>query len=156
MKFVFWEYSVELFGLISAMLLCFLGTITFLTLSFFYSHLWICTIVFLMLFIICLCALFFNKKYLSKIIFTEKGLQIIWYKKKIGSFDWSEILEAQRTPFGRGISYLTLITMNNQVNIFISSQKMYDAIIATCSNANLKYTIENLNFLKCFRRKKKK
>lgn len=155
MKFKFWEFGAELLVLIISIILLFLGTITFFILSFYYSYLWFCFTVFLIMFIICLSILLLNKKYFSKIKFSEQGIQITWFKTESKSLNWNEFLDAKRTPLGRGTSYLTLITQNDKIDIYISSQKMYNAIISTCSNNNIKYIIENLSFLKWYRREKK-
>lgn len=93
-----------------------------------------------------------DKRILSKVIISEKGISWIWLNKKIIYFNWDEISDIKLTPYSRTSSYLTFVIMEKQINVDLT-KKMYNAIMNFCPIPNIKMLINNIEKFKCFHRK---
>lgn len=145
MKVKFWRYNIELFVFWPILTIFSLALLTYgLILSIqqnLYSILLI-TIGFIFL-IIVLYNLFFNKRVLSKIHFSESLIKITWLKNKLYEFSWQEITDVTTTLCGKGSRYFTLMFKNTKINM-IPSKKMLKTIITLCPSENIKNKVVTL------------
>jgi hypothetical protein len=93
-----------------------------------------------------------DKRILSKVIISEKGISWIWLNKKIIYFNWDEISDIKITPYSRTSCYLTFVIGEQQINIDLT-KKMYNTIMDVCPIPNIKMLINNIEKFKCFHRK---
>ncbi len=153
MKIEFWKHETELFiGWISLMILSsilFIGGIilSIKDIDIYWPVLLSGTI----MLIISFCSLFFEKRTLSKVIFSEEGIEWKWLNKKIAFINWDDVIDVVPTPHGRGEFDLTFVS--NKCNIDLGlTKKMYKAIMQICPNPNLKMIINNIDCFKYFHR----
>ena len=114
-------------------------------------------LIFIGVFLISLCiyAIFFDKKTLCKVIFSEEEIILKRLNKIITIMKWSDIIEVKGCLYGnRGNAYISFISNNKQID-FVPTKKMYDTIIELCPSPNLKYEINNIEYFKGFHRNKK-
>lgn len=111
-------------------------------------------LIFLVLSILYLNIFIFDKKFLSKVIFTNDGIKWIWLKKEIEFIRWEDIVDVTDTIISRGGRYLTFITTNNKIHLDLT-QSMYDTIMAICPIPNLKVRINEIEYFKCFHKNDK-
>ncbi len=105
--------------------------------------------------LICIYAIFFDKKTLCKVIFSEEEIILKRLNKIITIMKWSDIIEVKGCLYGnRGNAYISFISNNKQID-FVPTKKMYDTIIELCPSPNLKYEINNIEYFKGFHRNKK-
>lgn len=137
MKIKFWKHKLELFFvypffLIISFTLFLTGIILmFSNLSFWPLMLFGLSFVILILFL-----LLFNKRLLSKIIFSKEGIVLERFKKEIKKIFWSEIIDVDSIPVGKGHFYLSFITRQEQISVDLT-KKMYKTIIELCPNLNI-------------------
>lgn len=154
MKLEFWGFSFQLFGIIFSLIISFIFTLTFGILAIFNNSMWIGSIFGLILFIVCLLIFFGDKKYLTKIKLSEEGIICKWRNKQIASIKWENIIEVSETPRSFVLSWLTLTTKTQKINIELT-KNIYNTIIEICPNPNLKVMINELNGFKGFHKNQK-
>lgn len=93
--------------------------------------------------------LFFDKRTLSKVKFSEKGIELVWLGRDILFVDWYDIKEVKSTPRGKGAEDLSIISNTTQVDIGLTKQ-MYNTIIQICPNPLVKIMINDIECFKCF------
>lgn len=156
MKTKYWLNGGKIFGIIFSLVLCFATLITFIVLSIFNNEMWIMAVVFAVFVVGLIVCLFYDKAYLSQIEFTGEGIKWTWLNKT-EFIKWSQFYDARMLPNGWGFPLLRLVYGNEKyLDIFISTRKMYEALVANCTNGNLRFAIENLKFLDPARRPRKK
>ena len=96
-------------------------------------------------------SLFLIPEFFSFIKIDKEKIAFIKFKKNISVIKWDEVKDVKMTPHAKGAWYLTFISENGKVE-FLPRQKVYDAIISVCP-ANIKFQIENIDKLACFRKK---
>lgn len=152
MKVTFWKHQIELFLgwlviIILSVILIITGTIfTVKEASVYWSILFSG--------IICLIpsiyVLFFQKKVLSKVTFSNKRIEVIWFKKEITFLYWSDVIEVRATSHGRGHCYLSFISRDQQIDID-PTKKIFKTIMILCP-INIQVMIKNIerfkNYLK--------
>ncbi len=148
MKVVFWKHHTELFWG---------GTIIiFLALSFFIIGL-IFTIlnmnyfpILLVGIILCILALnmfFCEKRTLSKVIYSEEGIEWKWLNKSIDYIKWSEITDVKAISHGATVYNLSFIARDRHIDVGLT-KKMYNAIMIVCPEPNIKFQIKSLREFK--------
>ena len=103
---------------------------------------------------LCIYTIFFQKKTLCKVIFSEEEIILKRLNKIITIMKWSDIIDVKGYLYGKGAYYMSFISKNDQIE-FEPTKKMYDTIIELCPSPNLKYEINNIEYFKGFHRNKK-
>lgn len=157
MKVKFWKYSLELYFYLFLII-----PIAFLFLIFAITDLspinsfeeWLVIAVFSSFLIFCIAWVFIDKNLLSKVVFSEKGLEIIRFKKQVTFISWDDITEVKTKLRGRGNEHLMFVCGKTQVDIFLT-KKMYNIIMLICPNECIKRLINNIDYFKSFHIKEK-
>ena len=120
MKQEFWKHEVELLffwpfcTLLSTFWLIF-GIIKTIKASFYWP---IIAFGVLTLFI-CIYAVFFQKKTLCKVIFSEEEITVKRFNKIVTTMKWSEIINVEGVYLGsKGANYMTFFPKNNHIYVF--------------------------------------
>jgi energy-converting hydrogenase Eha subunit C len=104
--------------------------------------------------IFCICTIFFQKKLLCKITFSNEEITIKRLGKNITIMKWSEVTRVEGHLYGsNGGRYMSFISQNEKIDV-IPTQKMYNAIILLCPYSNIKNQINNIECFKWFHRNK--
>ncbi len=93
--------------------------------------------------------LVFDKRLLSKVVFSENGIELTRFKKQIVSVSWDDITEVKSTPISWSSSYLTFLSKENQIDIELT-QKIYNTIMFVCQNPTIKMKINEIDKFKNF------
>ncbi len=144
MKVVFWKHRTELF--VGGTLIAFLAlsifiiglVFTILNINFFP--------ILLTGIILCIFGaymFFVDKRILSKVIYSEDGIEWQWFNKIIDNIKWSEITEIKSVCHGITIYNLSFIAGDQHIDVGLS-KKMYNAIMIICPDANIKFQIKSL------------
>lgn len=150
MNVTFWQCKSELWYWIFLITLCFIMAIISIILKW---H-WLGQAMFIGMMVACIIMLFALKKLLSKIRFSEEGIECIRFKKQIVFIRWDEITDVLETPYGRFTHWLTFMSGSKRIDIDVLSKKMYNAIIEICPEPNIRMMINEINSLKYFHRDK--
>lgn len=151
MKVIFWKNFRELFGLLLFNSIMFAGIIMLIIFTILYHSLWPGLVSVLIMFIVSISILFFQKRFLSKVTFSNEGIEWTWLKKKILFINWSEISDIKEKPFSRVASYLSFIVGNQCIDVDLN-KKMYNTIMIICPDYNIKKTINNIYCFKYLHR----
>ena len=148
MELVVWKHKIALLGMIFFIFLEAVCTIIFTILIFTANFTCAATIIWFIFLIITTIIVIFDKKHLSKLIFSEHGIRWIKFNKEIMYMQWEDITDIKQTPAGLATFYLTFVSNDKQINMDIFSKKMYKEILNICPNENIKLRIKNLDFLR--------
>ncbi len=155
MKITFWKHKYELFiGAILLAIISLLFIIIGIVLIIQNHYIWPILVLGIISLILILYLLFFQKRILSKVIFSNEGIEWIWLKKRILFISWNNITDIKSSPRGRGAEDLSLISYDNKIDVSLT-KKMYDAIMILCPNQNIKNQINNIDSFKWFHKDKK-
>ena len=155
MKITFWKHKYELFiGAILLAIISLLFIIIGIVLIIQNHYIWPILVLGIINLILILYLLFFQKRILSKVIFSNEGIEWIWLKKRILFISWNNITDIKSSPRGRGAEDLSLISYDNKIDVSLT-KKMYDAIMILCPNQNIKNQINNIDSFKWFHKDKK-
>lgn len=148
MKVEFWNHKFELF--IGGTIIAILTIATFLIgliLPFLnYNYLPI-LVMGIILMILAIYIFFIDKRMLSKVVYSEEGIECKWLKKTIACFKWSEITDIKAVHHGKAPDNLSFISGDQHIDVGLS-KKMYDAIMIVCPCPNIKFQIKNLEQFK--------
>ena len=97
----------------------------------------------LLLIIIMIYVYFIDKRMLSKVIYSDQGIEWKWLKKRISYIKWDEIDEVKSIPHGRTVYNLSFVANKNHIDVGLT-KKMYDVIMLICPEPNIKFQIKNL------------
>ena len=104
--------------------------------------------------IFCVCTIFFQKKLLCKITFSNEKITVKRLGKTITSMKWSEVTRIEGRLYGsNGGRYMSFISLNGKIDV-VPTQKMYNTIISVCPYPSLKNEINSIDCFKWFHRKK--
>lgn len=152
-KIKFWKHKAELFiGGTLTITFSFALSLAGLILTLINTSFWPMLAVGLLCLVLTFLVLFGGKRVLSKVIFSDEGIEWQWLNKTIASMSWLDITDVKSTPHGRGAEDLTFVAGNLQIDVGLT-KKMYDAIMLICPIPNIKTTINNMNCFKWFHRK---
>ncbi|MBQ3158775.1 MAG: hypothetical protein IJB98_03685 [Clostridia bacterium] len=150
MKKEFWKHQIEiLFCWPFFTILSISGIVIGILLTIRETYYWPILFFSLLIFLICIYAIFFQEKTLSKIIFTEQEIIVKRFSKILISIKWSEISEIKGSYYGRSARYMTFFSYKNKIDV-VPTKKMYDAIISICPYDHLKSMINNIEQFKWF------
>ena len=150
MKISFWKHTTELIYCIFMTTLCFVMAIISIILKWY----WLGKAVFIGMTAICVIILFALKRLLSKVNFSEEGIEWTRFKKQIAFIRWDEITDVQETSRSRNLKWLTFIDKDKRIDMEVPTKKMYNAIIEICPEPNIRMMINEINSLKYFHRDK--
>lgn len=83
--------------------------------------------------ICCIFIILFHKEVLTKIVFSDKSIELKRFGKVIRCIDWSDIKQVKQTYHGRYAVYMSFISHKEQIDV-IPTKKMYDVINVLCPN----------------------
>ena len=150
MEYKFWKHAPLI---LIAIPVLYISSVIFLIVgSIYFNELWLMIVIGLFILILGFFLIFFDKKYLSKISYTEEGVAWTWLNRNIIFFKWDEISDIKITPYSRTSCYLTFVIGEQQINIDLT-KKMYNTIMDVCPIPNIKMLINNIEKFKCFHRK---
>lgn len=154
MKLTFWKHKYELFiGIISLVIISLSFLIAGIVLIIKNHYYWPILILGLISLILTFYILFFQKRVLSKITFSDNGIEWSWLNKRILFINWNDITNIKSSPRGRGAEDLSIISYNDRIDISLT-RKMYDAIMILCPYQNIKNQINNIDSFKWFHKNK--
>lgn len=103
---------------------------------------------------ICIYAVFFEKRTLCKVIFSEEEITVKRFNKIVTTMKWSEIINVEGIYIGnKGGRYMKFVSKNNHIDV-VPTQKMYNAIIEICPYQDIKNQINNIECFKWYHRHK--
>lgn len=157
MKIKFWKYK---YSLVTTILVLGLTILIIVFVGIFTNNetakipLIICPCVILLFGLIILLSQ--EGKYISKIIFSKEGMEIITFNKRKMFMAWEEITQVKATPYGKGGRYLSFVADGKQIDVEIT-KKMYITIMLLCRYEKVKIMLNNEeNFQLLFERYNKK
>ncbi len=95
---------------------------------------------------------FIEKKFTSRVIFSEKGIEVTHFKKSITFIAWNDIVRIKEITRVNAINWLSFVSSNNQIDISLT-KKIYNTIMLICPINSIKFAINNINSYKCFHKK---
>lgn len=147
MEVKFWKHGIELFGYLSFILIVLLGDILCIIFVLLNEISTLSIVIFSAILLFLLLIVFFNKNVLSKVIISEIGIKLMWFKKEILFINWEDIIEVKSAVQSFCTNYLTFVTKDNTIR-FDLTKKMYDTIMAVCPIPNIKVRINELDAFK--------
>ncbi len=148
MKTRFWKHEFEIlfvyplfFAISFAIFLA--GTILMFS-SISFLPLMLVGLIFL---ILITCSILFNKRLLSKVIYSKEYIKQERLKKEIKRIYWNEIIDIDSIPVGRGHFYLSFVSNQQQISVELT-KKMYKTILQLCPNINIVTKIKQMNEFK--------
>ena len=81
----------------------------------------------------CICIVLFHKEVLTKIVFSDKSIELKRFGKVTKCIDWLEIKEVKQTYRGWYTVYMSFKSNKEQIDV-IPTKKMYNAINVLCPN----------------------
>ena len=154
MKVKIWKHTVGFFSIVFCIVLILIMIIISIIKVIKDYHYWAMLVLFVLFLIYFLLYLIFSKNALSKVVFSEDGIEWIRFKKQIAFIRWDEITDVLETPYGRFTHWLTFMSGSKRIDIDVLSKKMYNAIIEICPEPNIRMMINEINSLKYFHRDK--
>lgn len=152
MKVEFWKHELEFkFDIIFGTLFL-IGVITFSILTIKFHYLWPMIFLFSFCFLLNLILLFENENILTKISFSNEGIECRRFGKQTYYLKWNNITDIKEKPSGKTIGYLIFISGEKFLNIYLT-KKMYKAIMVICPSEQIKAKINSIERYKCFHRK---
>ncbi len=155
-NFMFWKHEFELFIAPTLFL-----TFSFIILIFgiiisikekYFNPLIPSGVMFLILTII---GMFYEKRILAKVIFSEQGIEWIWFKKRVSFINWEDVINVG--PYIRGLSVDELAFSSKDTQIVMSlTKKKYKVIMFLCPREDIKQEINNIDCFKWYHRKEDK
>ena len=145
MKYEFWKEPGQLFIAIPVFGVC---GLVFLILGIVYS-VWILTVFATTILIYIIYKLIAPKQALTKVMFSEFGVEIKWIRKQILFITWSEIIEVKSVPWGKSFR-LAFVTKNSKLEME-PRKKIYNAVMELCSKSSIKYQLQNDSNFNCYR-----
>ncbi len=150
MEYKFWKHAPLI---LIAIPVLYISSVIFLIVgSIYFNELWLMIVIGLFILILGFFLIFFDKKYLSKISYTEEGVAWTWLNRNIIFFKWDEITDVKATSYSWTSSYLTFVIGEQQINIDLT-KKMYNTIMDICPNPNIKMMINNIYCFRGYHRK---
>ena len=154
MKTEFWKHQVEvLFAWPLAVCLSLTCSIVGIVLTIKEVFYWPILVFGFLMLLICIYSIFFQKRTLSKVIFSESGIQVIRLKKKLMFINWNDITDVKSTPYSRGAHYLSFVAGSSQIDI-TPTKKIYEAIMILYPYQGIKTMINNNYHFRSLYRKK--
>ena len=153
MKVKFWKHKFELFvGGSVSIILSFATTIVGIIFTIKLS-LWPILVAGIIVSISTAYVLFFQKRILSKIVFSVEGIEWYWLNNKILNISWHDVTNVKATPRARGVEDLSFVAGDKQIDVSLT-KKMYNTIMILCPQPNIKFMINNIDCFKCYHRDK--
>lgn len=104
--------------------------------------------------IFCICIIFFQKKLLCKVVFSNEGITIKRLGKILTTMQWIEVLHIEGHLYGsNGGRYMSFISQSERIDV-VPTKKMYNTIMLMCPNSKIKKELESIECIKCFHREK--
>ena len=92
----------------------------------------------------CIIIIFFDeKRIMAKVIFSDDGIEWIWFKKTVLFIKWTEITDITTRFRGRGNYDLSFIANDKRIDVWLT-KKIYNTIMIICPEPNVKMQINNL------------
>ncbi len=154
MKVKIWKHTVGFFSIVFCIVLILIMIIISIIKVIKDYHYWAMLVLFVLFLIYFLLYLIFSKNALSKVVFSEDGIEWIRFKKQIAFIRWDEISDVKQTLAGKYSYCLTFIAGSKRIDIDVSSKKIYNSIIQICPEPNIRMMINEINSLKYFHRDK--
>lgn len=125
MKIEFWKHQIQLFwgGTISIIISIslFVAGLTLTILDKIYFPILLSG---LLLVIIMIYVYFIDKRMLSKIIYSDQGIEWKWLKKRISYIKWDEIDEVKSISHGRTVYNLSFVANKNHIDVGLTKKCM--------------------------------
>lgn len=152
MKKEFWKNWSELIVYLILVFICAILVLTFSILFINNADVLYGIIFSAIMLIIGIACIFLQKRILTKIIFSNQGIEIKRFGKQIGFINWETLTDIQYVIHGR-IGYLSFIVKDSQLEVALT-KKIYNAIMAICPYPNIKAHLNNMEELKSFHKNK--
>ncbi len=156
MRFEFWINRTKiLFGLPFILLLLFTETITTSIFYFLFDYrfLWPSLLLCVFLLIVSILWPFLDKSVLTKIVFSNDGIECRRLKKQTAFIHWEEITEIGGKPSGMTIGYLQINSKDYELKIELS-KKMYNVIMQVCPIVQIRERISSMEEFRFYRKNK--
>lgn len=149
MKVTFWKHKLELLvgGLLASLLslaLLLAGVIQTILEPYF----WPMILVGVVCVGVTVIAFVQEKRLLSKVTYSEEGIECNWCKTQVASIKWADVTDVVATAHERGTEDLSFVAKDTQIDVSLT-KKMYDTIIEVCPNEDIK---TKLNGIECFKK----
>lgn len=113
------------------------------------NMLWPMSIVGALVLLFLVCEMFFDQRALSKVVFSDEGIEERFLGKKVDFISWLEITEVKATYKGKSGVFLSFFSRDREI-FMVNSKKMYATIMILCPINSVKNQLKNIDRFKCF------